>query len=436
MNKAMTCILNVAAMAAALAWATTSQAGNFTISSAFDGGEPSMAAGADNCDATPRPYREVGAFGVTAFGSYRVIDAGNDFAVDAPLGSIADVVVLIYNNDFDPANPSQNLRTSVDETGVVNLNSGETYVLVVQHWCEEIVGAFGVIMDGPGDVTGLGFETLEHTHGAFSSESPIADFGSLGVRRYQKSDPVPINSTGFHYFSDLSPELGSGGIIVNVYLGSFNPGDTSDNLVATTNFQRSRPIEIDTPGNYVFVAVNVSDFFGRWQYALFPPGSTIFNPGLAGAWGTPGVDAAGIMMTIFPETGVAFFAWFTYPEQLIVQARASTEADADSTRPETHVGSSDQRWLTAFGFLPDEGNFMNIAYENASGGAFDSPTPEATINSSYGTGWIELFSCDHFNLNYDLPGGLTRTTEMRRLVVDGRTYCREFIKAAPISPPF
>lgn len=413
-------------------------AGNVTISGSFDGTEPSMPVSASSCDATPKPYRDVSTFEVSTSGTFRITDGGDSFPGSGLDAGIADVILLIYSGPFDPNTPASNLAAQVDISADVALSSGTTYRLVVQHWCDEVAGAFAAVIDGPGDITGAGFSSQAYTMGEFLGGSPTANFPDLGVHRYQASGPVILPRSGNYFLYDMGPAIDASFVIVKVYDQSFDPNNPEENLVATSQFNSQSMITIDGSGTYVFVAVDIFDIVNLWQFVLYPPGNISFNPGMTGAWGTPGVDAAGILMEIFQNAGLMFMAWFTYPDQLLVTqaATVSTESDGGVTKPEAHLGSNDQRWLTAFGILPDDSNFMNIAYENATGGLFNQSEPVAMIDSNYGTGWIELFSCSHFALNYNLPDGLVRTTEMRRLVNDGVAYCRSFIKAAPPSPPF
>lgn len=430
------CLLLAAAMCAG----TSALANNVTISGAFEGNEPTMAANPESCDGSAKRYREMGTIQVSSNGNYDVVDAGNDFSLDGTGGSIADIVIAVYQGSFSAASPADNRIASVDVSDEVSLTAGTSYVLVAQHWCDEIVGAYAAVIDGPGDVTGAGFSSFGYTRGEFSFLSPTADFGSLGEHAYHESQPVSVFRSGHYYFGDLG--LDGSFIVLRVYEGSFNPANTSTNLVAETPvwFFTTDQFTLEAGKQYVFVAINVTDFGDRWQFVLFPPGNTTFNPGLNGAWGTTGVSGAGVMMEVFPNTGLLFFAWFTYPDALVVNRaeNGKTEASDDGTiKLQGHLGAEDQRWITGFGALPNDGNnFMNIAYENSTGGAFDQTNPVPSTDSGYGTGWIELFDCSHFALNYSLPGGLSGTTDMYRLAPDGLNYCYSFIKAAPISPPF
>jgi hypothetical protein len=438
MNKyrALQCIV----LATSLCLSVSSLANNITISGAFEGNEPTMAADPEGCDSSAKRYREIGTIQVSSNGFYNIIDAGNDFPFFGTGGSIADVVIAVYQGSFSAAAPATNRIASVDVSEQVSLTTGTSYVLVAQHWCEEIVGAYAAVIDGPGNVSGAGFSSFGYTRGEFLGGSPTADFGELGQHRYEQTGPVNVFRSGRYFFGDIGPALNGTFIVLRVYENSFNPANTSTNLVAETPFSPTAEVTLETGKDYIFVAIDVVDNVDRWQFVLFPPGNLTFNPGMNGAWGTPGVSGAGILMEVFPDTGILFFAWFTYPDQIAVskaELAGSAESDVGKTTPLAHLGADDQRWITGFGALPNDGsNFMNIAYENSTGGAFDQENPVPSTDSGYGTGWIELFDCNRFALNYSLPGGLSGTTDMTRLAPDGEDYCFSFVKAAPISPPF
>jgi len=152
---------------------------------------------------------------------------------------------------------------------------------------------------------------------------------------------------------------------------------------------------------------------------------------------TPGVEGAGIMVELGEETGVLFFAWFTFPESAQALAAAREEwltAATGGSQGKTSVGSTDQRWLTAFGAIPPQGNFMSISYENTTGGAFDQTSPIPTTNSAYGTGTVELIGCSQMEVTYDLPGGVSGSAQMYRIIPDGELECYRSTPAGPVTP--
>ena len=419
------------------AFSTPVVAGNRTISGAFDGSEATMAAIPDSCDNTPKKFIEAGSIQVDSADIYVFTDIGAFFPSDLPQAEIADVAIMVYQGSFDSNSPLANRVGIINLSEELALAEGTDYVVVVQHQCDEFVGPFGIVVEGPGSISGAGFNSLPWTMGEFSAQSPTAFFGGeVGFEAgYQVTGPVSFPRTGNYYYYDVGPRLNHSFLTVWIYEDSFDPLDTQKNLVEALPLAPVARVRLEAGKSYVFVGINFTEGEGPWQFALFPPGNLGFNPGLNAAWGTPGVEGAGILMEVFEQTGILFFAWFTYTDPLIA-LQSQLQADEGVTRPQSTLGAPEQIWLTGFGLVPqDGGNFMNVAFENASGGAFNVPSPEPEINSSYGTGWIELFSCSHFDLHFSLPGGLESTVPFNRLVGDGFEYCLEFVTAGAIAPP-
>lgn len=428
----------ISIFATALFVSTPVLANNFTVSGSFDGTEPTMAADPNSCDGVAKRYRVAGTITVSVSGSYNFVDAGNWFPFVFPESSIADTVIMIYAGTFNPALPSVNRVASVDEFDPVQLDAGTSYVLVVQHWCAEFNGAYAIVIDGgQATVSGDGFTSLPRTIGNFTAQSPTANFADLGgVRRYS-SEAVTVSASGTYYLIDIGEELGGSLMSLRVYEGSFNPLDTDANLVVNTGGFFAEAFSLQAGVNYVFVLVEVSPNSQRLQYVLFPPGPFSFNPGLNGAWVAENIAYQGILMEVLPSAGILFFAQFTFPDTVVAttssKSRITTQAASGNEAQPQAVGSSDQRWLTAFGAIPGDGNLMTIKYENTTGGRFNAETPAATIDSDYGDGWIEGVTCDHLVINWNLPGGITDTRDYYKATQDAVPYCESFIKAGPVS---
>lgn len=420
-------------------------ANNFTLSGVFDGNEPTMAADPSSCDGVAKRYRVAGTVTVSASGSYTFVDAGNWFPFGLPQSSIADAVIMIYAGSFNPASPAANRVASVDEYDTVQLNTGTSYVLVVQHWCDENNGAFAMLIEGgQATVSGDGFTSLPQTIGSLDALSPSAYFSYLGgVRRY-RADPITVSVSGTYYFVDVGQEFGGSSTSLLIYEGSFDPNDTNANLVVDTEAYFLNLFSLQAGVDYVFVLVENDFGSQRLQYVLFPPGAFNFNPGLNGAWVAEGISKQGILMEVLPSAGILFFAQFTFPDDVATNAvrtsslTARTMSDGSvasggSAKVQAELGSADQRWLTAFGSIPANGNYMTINYENSTGGRFNSETPVATQDSNYGTGWIEGVTCDHLIFNWNLPGGITDTRDYFKATQDAVPYCQSLTKAGPPS---
>lgn len=418
----------------ASAWAN-----NVTVSGAFDGSEPSMAANPDSCNDAAKRYRVAGTINVSATGDYTVVDAGNWFPYYLTQGGIADTVIIIYAGSFNSSSPSTNRVASVDEFASVQLNAGTSYVLVVQHWCDEIDGAYAIVIDGgQATVSGDGFTSLPQTFANLNSGSPTAFFDDLGGNRRYKSEVKTVSKSGVYYFVDVGEELGGSAMSLRVYRNTFDPLNTDTNLVFNSEGFFIGSFSLQTGTSYVFVLVENAADSQRLQYVLYPPGPFNFNPGLNGAWVADGVEYQGILMEVLPSAGILFFAHFTFTDQVAVAtkntSRLTTQTSDGGGEVTNSLGADDQIWLTAFGTIPANGNDMTIKYENSTGGRFNSETPDATIDSNYGTGWIEGFTCDHLLINWNLPGGIVDTRDYYKATQDAVPYCESLILAGPVSP--
>jgi hypothetical protein len=419
--------------------ATSVFANNVTVSGTFDGSEAKMAAAPDSCDDVAKRYHVADTITVSSSGSYTFVDAGNWFSYAIPQGSIADTVTIIYSDSFDSANPANNRLATVDEFESIELYAETSYVLVVQHWCAEINGAYAIVIDGGNaTISGGDFTSLPQTIGDFDSDSLTASFSDQGVLRY-RSDATTVTASGTYYFRDVGEEFGGSTLSLRIYTDSFDPLNTDANIIVNTNGLFIDSFTLQAGINYVFVVVENRFESQRLQYVLFPPGPLYFNPGLNGAWVADGVEHQGLLMEVLPNAGILFFAHFTFTDQVAVVSknvsRLTTQtSDSGGAEVPNSLGADDQIWMTAFGSIPASGSYMTINYENSTGGRFNSETPAATINSNYGTGWIEGFSCDHLLINWNLPGGIVDTRDYHKAAQDGVPYCESFLVAGPVSP--
>jgi hypothetical protein len=402
-------------------------ANNITISDFMPADGLQMAASPVACASVEtQVYHEAGTVTVSFTTDYEIADAGNLLGFTDAGQGIADVVINVYEDSFDPTDPGLNRIAVVDEGAIVALQAGHSYLLVLQAYCEDTEGVFGIVLRGAGIISGAGFPSAEFTSGEHTPQDAIADFPlDIGVHAYHVSEPVQVPRTGIYYFGEVGINFNAG-ISLLVYEGSFNPGDTSDNLVASASYTGG--LLLERTKTYRFVSVDQDDLEGNWQYALFPPGPMRFNESLKGAWTTPGVEGSGVMMEIGTQTGILFFAWFTFPEE------DSISIESDPKTSTRAIGSSDQRWLTGFGFIPPDSNKMNIQYENTTGGFFNQEFPVPVTDSNYGTGTVEVSNCAHLEITYDLPGGVVGTAPMIRTLPDGEIECLESVNAGPIVP--
>lgn len=204
-------------------------------------------------------------------------------------------------------------------------------------------------------------------------------------------------------------------VVCAVVLGTCAPALAGDAISSPRNEADS---VIALPGN------------GTDREHMRPNSSALpeFGTHLNGAWATPGVDGAGIMLEVMPDSGMLFFAWFTFPDPF-----ASDGWDPSSYA--TVPGYSDQRWITAYGYLPaDQSTRTYLIFQNTTGGGFDTdPSGEWTTwvakTYDYGTGWLELLACDRIEIHYNFElDWLEGTTEMVRLSPDGIAQCAELTR--------
>ena len=133
--------------------------------------------------------------------------------------------------------------------------------------------------------------------------------------------------------------------------------------------------------------------------------------GLNDAWFNPLTPGQGFFISVFPDSGTIFLAWFTY----------------DTIRPAGNVaallGEPGHRWLTAFGPYADNEAILDI--EVTSGGVFDSASPSPSQELD-GTITLEFQDCNSATLIYDIPSlGLKGAIEIQRIALDNVPGCEE-----------
>jgi len=142
-----------------------------------------------------------------------------------------------------------------------------------------------------------------------------------------------------------------------------------------------------------------------------PVGETFsINPGLSDAWYNPATDGQGFFITVLPDTGIVFLAWFTY----------------DVERPPQDVtailGEPGHRWLTAQG--PFSGDTANLDIYVSSGGVFDAADPPVGPPAQDGRITIEWADCNSALLSYEITSpGRQGQIPLQRVVTDNVALC-------------
>jgi hypothetical protein len=360
-------------------------ADHIVLSAYWDGNEAKMPAYDGTCHgAGDLGYRQFNAVQVSSDGEYHIADASDSLP--------GDVMIAVYDTDFDPDFPETNLIATFDQGGFVTLESGRDHIVVVQHWCANVFpDTFGVSLSGPGNISGADIVMPpDWTYGNLGGPGPEADFGGI-TRKYAVAGPLTVPDTGLYYMADVGL-FGRLDTELRVYEDAFNPDETEDRLVASVDDSGS--VSLIAGKNYVFVTTaHTQGNSGAWQWVLFPPGPLHLNAGLNGAWSDPAIDGQGILIDVLPEFQMVFVAWFTF----------------DLQRPEggtgPMIGDDGHRWLTAYGNYEAGDNSVSLSIQNVTGGVFDSASPAVELESDYGSIELQFSDCLNGTMTYDIPAG-------------------------------
>ncbi len=133
------------------------------------------------------------------------------------------------------------------------------------------------------------------------------------------------------------------------------------------------------------------------------------NRGHSGAWFDPQAPGQGFLFDIYPDTNLAFVAWFTH--------------DLSALEGDTAViGDGQHRWLTAQGNLTDESSLVLTVSETVNG-VFNSD--DAVTTSPIGQMTVTVFDCESGQVSYDLyEGSLQGEIPIRRISNDQAGFCR------------
>jgi plastocyanin len=202
-------------------------------------------------------------------------------------------------------------------------------------------------------------------------------------------------------------------------IGTVNRGGLAAGANDTTPFEATIPPNLPIGEYFIGGIIDFVDSNGTNNVAvdgvviLVVDGSGtafIINNGLNDAWYNEATTGQGFFITVFPDIGSIFLAWFTY----------------DTTRPPVDVvaflGESGHRWLTAFGTYA--GNVAVLDVELTEGGVFNSEQPMVS-QTAYGTIEIEFIDCNNAILRYDFPSlGLMGEIPITRIATDNVPRCQ------------
>jgi hypothetical protein len=389
---------------------TSAFATNSVLSGIFDGSESKTAPLPGTCGGTdPLGFQQAGSFTVSASGTYTVTEAYNVIGVD--------ISALIYSGSFNVNNPLANLVTpiGVDSAELVSLNSGTTYILVVQQWCTNPArswvnrqGAWAIALSGPGSVaSSLKVAVPSMTQGTFGAGDPTANT-SCGNSQYKETGPIQVSSSGSYYYADVSINYAVD-MCLQIFTAPFNPSDPTANRVANEKDDFGN-VELQAGKDYYFVTQPLDESAeGEFFYLFVPQAPFYITYAMAGSWFYPATAGQGFVIDVFDSANLMFLAWFTY----------------DLERPPSGVtamiGDPGHRWMTAIG--PTEGNTANLNITWSSGMIFDSEMPAAQ-NQSDGTMTVEFYDCYTGLIKYDLGvGGPVGDVPIERIVNDAVPFC-------------
>jgi hypothetical protein len=137
------------------------------------------------------------------------------------------------------------------------------------------------------------------------------------------------------------------------------------------------------------------------------------NAGMNDAWYNPATNGQGFLITVFPDIGQLFLAWFTF--------------DAERPPPSATavLGEPGHRWLIAQG--PYRGDTAELRLFVTRGGVFDRIEPIAeTDPAGVGTLVLEFADCSEGLVTYDIPGaGLSGEVPIQRVANDLVPLCEQ-----------
>lgn len=142
------------------------------------------------------------------------------------------------------------------------------------------------------------------------------------------------------------------------------------------------------------------------------------NAGLNDAWVSDAAPFQGMFITVFPDLGLVFIAWFTFDSVV-----PSGEATAV-------FGAPDQRWVTAVGTI--DGNRAQLKAELTAGGGFNTSTPTPVQDTNYGTINLTFNDCREVLVEFSFPAAAeSGQFVMRRVVEDNVALCEALNDPTP-----
>jgi len=168
-------------------------------------------------------------------------------------------------------------------------------------------------------------------------------------------------------------------------------------------------VSMSADGNRVAIGAPVNDGNGSnsGHVRVYSP-KTVMNAGHSDAWFDPNTNGQGFLISVFPDVGLVFLAWFTF------------DTEFPAMDAEANLGDPGHRWLTALGTIDGNQSVMDITV--TSGGLFDTPTSVDRVGD--GTITLSFEGCDSGTVDYDIPSiGQQGSIPIQRLADDKIALC-------------
>jgi hypothetical protein len=332
-----------------------------------------------------------------------------------------------YINDF---------ATSID--GPTRMKIGEDGLLYVLQWNGD-GKVLRYQLDGSfvGEFTNVGVNQSIGIDWDSDGNLYVSSFRSGSVRKFDTNG----NDAGLFINSNLAGPTNiwfddSGDLLVSdysarsikrfdsngVFLGNFITGlSQSEGVAMFANGNiligngSSKSVKMfDSEGNYI------EDLIPRSSAGLIAPNAVVIrndsafniNAGLNDAWFNPLTDGQGFFITVFPDLGSVFLAWFTFDTALPAEGETA------------NLGYSGHRWLTAFGHIEGNSVSMNIAITRD--GLFNNNRPVQNTDPTGSDGTITLTfeSCASAVVEYDITSiNQQGSVPIQRIANDNIALC-------------
>lgn len=276
-------------------------------------------------------------------------------------------------------------------------------------------------------IQGGGFTFIDGVTASVPSDPPVVNEpgisnvrGTIAMAKFP-NDPDSATSEWFINLADNSGNLDNqnGGFTVFGQVTG-NGMDVIDTIAALPVWNAGSPFTdlplIDYPGgvpitadHLVMLDINTVNGFQ-------------INAGLNDAWVNDGAALQGLFITVFPDTGIIFLAWFTFDSVLPENAALENASATSKALLTAEFGAADQRWVTAAGSY--DGNRAELKAELTSGGIFNASDPLPVQVPDYGTIILEFSDCTDASVSFDFPSaGESGQFGIHRAVEDNIALC-------------